>query len=87
VMVRSSLFDGDAISIREALFLGTPVVATDTGGRPDGVAVFPIGDTGRMIDLLGEALNAGKPPADAAPEDVSNIVSLVEIYEDLSRSA
>jgi glycosyltransferase involved in cell wall biosynthesis len=37
VVLRTTLFDGDAISAREALFLGTPVVATDNGSRPAGV--------------------------------------------------
>src|SRR5438105_8526009 len=29
VLLRTTLYDGDAISVREALYLGTPVVATD----------------------------------------------------------
>jgi len=37
VLLRTTLFDGDAISVREALHLGTPVIATDNGMRPDGV--------------------------------------------------
>ncbi|MCV4567241.1 hypothetical protein OFB72_32285, partial [Escherichia coli] len=37
VLLRTTRFDGDAISVREALFLGTPVIATDNGMRPEGV--------------------------------------------------
>jgi glycosyltransferase involved in cell wall biosynthesis len=37
LLLRPTYFDGDAVSVREALFLQTPVVATDNGMRPDGV--------------------------------------------------
>ena len=47
MLLRTTLYDGDAISVREALFLGTPVIATDNGMRPDGVRLIPAGDTGR----------------------------------------
>ncbi len=84
-VVRSSLFDGDAISIREALFLGTPVVATDTEGRPDGVATFPIGDTAAMVRCLRDAI-AAAPAKTRAPDDVSNITAVVNIYDEVCRS-
>ncbi len=41
VMLRTTLFDGDAVSVREALHLGTPVIASDNGMRPDGVHLIP----------------------------------------------
>jgi len=44
VLLRTTLYDGDAISVREALQLGTPVVATDNGMRPANVHLAPIGD-------------------------------------------
>lgn len=37
VMLRLTKFDGDAISVRESLFLGIPVIATNVGIRPEGV--------------------------------------------------
>lgn len=37
MLLRTTRFDGDAISVREALYLGTPVIATDNGMRPKGV--------------------------------------------------
>ena len=42
LLLRTTLFDGDAISVREALFLGTPVIATDNKMRPDGRNTHPI---------------------------------------------
>jgi glycosyltransferase involved in cell wall biosynthesis len=56
-MSRSDLFlrptfeDGDSISVREALALGVPVVASRVGNRPDGVIVF---ETGNQQDLCSK---------------------------------
>lgn len=40
LMIRPTFRDGDAVSVREALSLGCPVVASDVVPRPEGVAVF-----------------------------------------------
>ena len=50
LLLRTTRYDGDAISVREALFLGTPVIATDNGLRPDGVGLIAIGDKQGLID-------------------------------------
>ena len=50
VLLRTTLFDGDAISVREALFLGTPVIATDNAMRPDGVHLIRIGDKDELVE-------------------------------------
>ncbi len=42
--LRTTLYDGDSISVREALYLGLPVIATDNGMRPDGCTLVPIRD-------------------------------------------
>lgn len=86
-MIRSTLFDGDAISIREAVFLGTAVVATDTGNRPEGVQLFHIGDVEELIERLNIAVAAGKADTTIPPADVSNTAAVVDLYEGLSRSA
>ncbi|HEY7333386.1 MAG TPA: glycosyltransferase family 4 protein [Bryobacteraceae bacterium] len=50
VMAHSHLFlrptyvDGDSISVREALALGVPVVASNAAARPPGVVLFETGD-------------------------------------------
>lgn len=41
VLLRTTKFDGDALSVREALQLGTLVVASSTALRPPGVYVMP----------------------------------------------
>ena len=45
ILLRTTLYDGDAISVREALFLETPVIATDNGMRPEGVYLIPVHDS------------------------------------------
>ncbi|MBW1878764.1 MAG: glycosyltransferase family 4 protein [Deltaproteobacteria bacterium] len=53
--VRPTLTDGDAVAVREALWLGTPVVATDVGARPEGTILCPVGDASAFIDAVREA--------------------------------
>lgn len=44
VFLRPTYFDGDSVSVREALALGIPVVASATGMRPASVVTFRVGD-------------------------------------------
>lgn len=83
VFVRTTLFDGDSISIREALFLGTPVVATDNGMRPRGVSLFEIGN----IDEFTSAVRAacGRKPIERVHESGSNsnIAEIITLYGEI----
>ncbi len=54
IFVRPTLSDGDSIAVREALTLGLPVIASDTGFRPGGVVVFPVGDHQALADRIGK---------------------------------
>jgi glycosyltransferase involved in cell wall biosynthesis len=71
VFVRPTLADGDAISVREALALGRPVVASDVGARPAGVRLFPAGDAEACAELLfhtvAQRLPEATPPVDCLP--------------------
>lgn len=53
LMVRTTSSDGDAISIREALHVGTPVVASDCCPRPHGVVTYRNRD---IEDLVQEVM-------------------------------
>jgi glycosyltransferase involved in cell wall biosynthesis len=53
LFLRPTYFDGDSLSVREALALGIPVVASGTGLRPKGVVLFEPG----QIDDLEKQLN------------------------------
>jgi len=56
VFLRPTYFDGDSVSVREALALGIPVVASDTGFRPEGVHRFKVGDRLDLCERLEAVL-------------------------------
>ncbi|MGI8497991.1 MAG: glycosyltransferase [Gemmatimonadaceae bacterium] len=86
VVLRTTLYDGDSISVREALHLGVPVVATDNGMRPPGVRLFPVADLSALLKGVLEALNASwQPRAEYAADDdgEENIRDVLALYERL----
>jgi glycosyltransferase involved in cell wall biosynthesis len=56
VFVRPTLEDGDSISVREALELKVPVVASQVGTRPPGAILFHPGDVEDLLSKLECAL-------------------------------
>ena len=54
VYVRPTLDDGDAVSIREAMYLGVPTVASDVVGRPVGCLTYRGGDAADLARVLLE---------------------------------
>src|SRR5450759_1041130 len=71
VFVRPTLEDGDSISVREALSLGVPVVASRAGTRPPGAILFRPGDVAEMAAKveLALAVKRGKQPPAAGCMD------------------
>jgi glycosyltransferase involved in cell wall biosynthesis len=57
VFVRPSRADGDAVSIREALQAGIPVVASDVVERPEGAVLFRSGDRAALTSSLRAVLD------------------------------
>ena len=60
VFLRPTLEDGDSISVREALTLGVPVVASRAGTRPPGAMLFHPGDPDEMAAKIEIALEANR---------------------------
>ena len=58
VFLRPTLEDGDSISVREALSLGVPVVASRVGARPAGAILFRPGDVEEMVARVELAMAA-----------------------------
>jgi glycosyltransferase involved in cell wall biosynthesis len=58
VLLRPTRSDGDALSVREALAAGVPVVASDVVPRPDGVVTFAAEDLGALCTALASVLDA-----------------------------
>lgn len=83
VFLRTPLVDGDSMSVREALALGTPTVASDTAFRPPGVTFFRKGDSvdlARAVhDVLADPGRQGAQPATQEADD--NLARLVALYQ------
>jgi glycosyltransferase involved in cell wall biosynthesis len=79
LFVRPTRADGDAISVREALFLGVRVVASDAAPRPRGVRLFATGDGRALADAMLDALAARAMPP--LPQD--GFPALARLYADL----
>ncbi|CEH27624.1 hypothetical protein AM501_16530 [Aneurinibacillus migulanus] len=62
LFVRPTVSDGDAVSIREALYFGTPTVSSDVVKRPNGVVTFANRDAEDFTKACREVLYA--PPED-----------------------
>jgi glycosyltransferase involved in cell wall biosynthesis len=84
IMLRTTRYDGDAISVREALFLETPVIATDNGMRPDGVYLTPVGDVNALGTGIKGIARREKPAKTPKAEDKSNIRSVIHLYSEIA---
>ena len=84
ILLRTTLFDGDAISIREALFLGTPVIATDNGMRPEGTHLIKIGDSEGLVSMIGKVLDSQHRNSTSSTGPIDNTSSVLALYDRLS---
>jgi glycosyltransferase involved in cell wall biosynthesis len=84
MVLRTTLFDGDAISVREALFLGTPVIATDNNMRPAGVHLVPTSDKAALVSEILSVAVAGKAQPAEASSNNSNIEQVLKIYREIN---
>jgi glycosyltransferase involved in cell wall biosynthesis len=76
VFVRPTLADGDAISVREALELGRPVVASAVGARPPAVALFPAGDANACAEEIFRVLSHRLPHPTSQVDCVPTLLGL-----------
>ena len=89
IFIRPTYFDGDSISVREALSLGIPVVASDTGLRPSGVILFPKGNKDKLAESITYVLDHLEEvrfgiPLDRRPSTASE---LLRIYRSFSKDS
>jgi glycosyltransferase involved in cell wall biosynthesis len=83
VVLRTTLYDGDSVSVREALYIGTPVIATDNGMRPEGVHLIPPSDPGRLRDAVCDVLTGKRVRRAPGGDGWENIRAVVQFYEEL----
>jgi len=50
--IRASRYDGDCISLREAIHFGIYSIATDTGFRPEGAVLFQPGNENELLERM-----------------------------------
>jgi len=86
LMLRTTLYDGDALSVREALQLGTPVIATDNGMRPAGVRLVPKSDLQALLRAIEQELQQPTARKEKAGEEESNLQAVVDFYQDLLKA-
>jgi len=85
LLLRTTLYDGDSVAVREALYIGTPVIATDNGMRPEGVHLIPPSDAARLRDAVCESLSAERTRRATGGDGQENIRAVVQFYEELLR--
>jgi len=85
LLLRTTLYDGDSVSVREALYIGTPVIATDNGMRPEGVHLIPPSNPGRLRDAVCDLLCRARARQAPAGDGQENIRAVAQFYEQLLR--
>lgn len=85
--LRTTLYDGDSVSVREALHFGTPVIASENGMRPEGVRKFAVGDLPGLEQAITDQLSAGRKPfTPRLKKDDENLRKVLALYEELRSS-
>jgi len=81
VSLRTTRFDGDAISARESLFIGTPVLATRVGTRPAGVHFIDDVTPRSIAQGVREVLKLPRSGKRETGSDLSQIERLISLYK------
>jgi glycosyltransferase involved in cell wall biosynthesis len=82
-LLRTTLYDGDSVSVREALYIGTPVIATDNGMRPPGVKLIPLQNAPSLVAAISEVVGERRVIRSAAGDGQENIRAVVELYGEM----
>lgn len=69
LVLRPTNTDGDALTIREALYFGIPVIASDIVQRPPGTILFRNRDVNALMDRAVDVLKNGTNGTLAAAQD------------------
>jgi len=83
LFLRTTLFDGDSISLREALHFGVPVIATDRAPRPEGVCVIPAEDLERLEFHIRQILSEERHSQPKGVPDKRNLEAVLRLYQEM----
>ncbi len=87
LFVRPTLADGDSISVREALALGLPTVASDAAQRPPNVTTYRSGDREDLVNAILAAACQGRSKrsgSQASQENQDTGDAMVRLYQQLT---
>jgi glycogen synthase len=84
LFLRTTLYDGDSISVREALHLGVPVIATNNGMRPAGVQLVPMSDLDALCHAVETRLREPAVCKLPATTGTENLDAVVQFYRAVS---
>jgi len=83
ILLRTTWYDGDAISVREAMQVGTPVIATNTALRPAGIRLIPKSDLNALVRAIEEELKQTAPRKQLIPADETPVREVFDFYNEL----
>lgn len=83
LFLRTTRYDGDAISVREALHYGVPAVVSDNGMRPAGTILFPPGDVAACAAAVLSVLESPYTPKTTAPIEENNGEAVLSLYREI----
>ena len=84
IMLRTTWYDGDAISVREALHFGLPVIASDNGMRPDGTHLIPARNLEALVVAVERILDSPPPRIPIGFESERNLEEVLRVYQELT---
>jgi len=84
VLLRTTLYDGDSISVRESLALGTPVIATDAAMRPPGCRLVPASNLRALEEAILETLARKPDHRTMVQTGEENLEAVLRLYCELA---
>lgn len=77
IVLRTTNTDGDSISVREALALGVPIIASDVVERPEGTILFKTRDVDSLVEVIANTSNKGRS------HKVDDMVDYSKVYSNI----
>jgi glycosyltransferase involved in cell wall biosynthesis len=83
MLLRTTHYDGDSISVREALHLGTPVIASNNGMRPGGCDLVPACDEEALETAIARRLSGQVSRRQNGVGGDENVKAVVDLYSEM----
>lgn len=80
MVLRPTNTDGDALTVREGLFLGKRVIASDVVIRPEGTNLFKTRDAGSLAQVIAGVIQGGQNNSGEVVDPASSLKSYITYY-------